>query len=294
MKYLNLSDNFNPFKAPESKIISFNFFIFNGGEPHIVIDVPIRRTSLMVTTRINNSDDLMKLAVAMDVVNNSGAFKSTYLFLPYFPGARQDRRTTEGEPLTAKVYAEIINSMNFDEVIIFDPHSDVTSALVDNCTIITNVDFVSYVINNFLGYTCDEYHLISPDAGASKKISKIADTLGCNIVYGSKHRNIATGALSDFSIESVDLQGKPCVIVDDICDGGGTFIGIAKALKEKKAGDLFLIVSHGIFSQGFKELSKYFEEIYTTDSIRSEFNWEQIERDKTSLCTIIPFNDFIW
>jgi len=56
--------------------------------------------------------------------------------------------------------------------------------------------------------------------------------------------------------------------VDDICDGGGTFLGLATALKEKNAGKLSLIVSHGIFSKGFEELNKSFDTVFTTNSFR--------------------------
>ena len=65
-----------------------------------------------------------------------------------------------------------------------------------------------------------------------------------------------------------DLKGDDCVIVDDICDGRRTFIGIAQELKKKNAGDIYLCVTHGIFSYGFDELKKYFKKIYCTDSFK--------------------------
>jgi len=69
-----------------------------------------------------------------------------------------------------------------------------------------------------------------------------------------------------------DLTGKNCLIVDDICDGGGTFMGLAEKLQEKQAGHLFLAVSHGIFSQGLSELQKHFKQIFCTNSIRDYEN----------------------
>ena len=293
MKYLHLTDDFTPFSKTFSDIILYSSFTFNGGEPHLKISLPDKRSRIMITSRINNTEDLFKIQLAADVLTNSGICKELYLFVPYFPGARQDRRTSNEEPLTVKVYDDIINSIGFEEVIIFDPHSDVTPALLNNCTVIDNIELVSTIINNYLGYDRDDYYLVSPDGGAIKKTNKIAVVLNSNVVYGSKNRNISTGELTNIKIDCDDLKGKPCIIVDDICDGGGTFIGLAEELKKKNSGELFLVVSHGIFSKGFKELSKYFTEIYTTDSIRTEFNWEQQEREKTNLVTIIPLNSII-
>ncbi|MEL6720431.1 MAG: phosphoribosyltransferase family protein [Bacteroidota bacterium] len=82
------------------------------------------------------------------------------------------------------------------------------------------------------------------------------------------HLNIKTGQLSDFQVYANDLNAKNCLIVDDICDGGRTFIGLAEALKHKGANRLYLAVSHGIFSYGFEELNNHFEHIFTTDAFR--------------------------
>jgi ribose-phosphate pyrophosphokinase len=84
--------------------------------------------------------------------------------------------------------------------------------------------------------------------------------------------------LEGFRVYEDDLQGKDCLIVDDICDGGGTFIGLAKELKKHNAGNLYLSVSHGIFSKGLKELNQYFTNIFTTDSFKTiDEGVEQIE-----------------
>ena len=77
-----------------------------------------------------------------------------------------------------------------------------------------------------------------------------------------------TGKLEGFQVYEEDLKGKTCLIVDDICDGGGTFLGMAKALKAKHAGTLYLAVSHGIFSKNLKALKQTFKAIYTTNSFK--------------------------
>ena len=85
----------------------------------------------------------------------------------------------------------------------------------------------------------------------------------------SKSRDVKTGKLKGFKVYADDLQGKDCLIVDDICDGGGTFMGLAEELKNKNAGNLYLAVSHGIFSKGFDHLAEHFTKIFTTDSFQN-------------------------
>lgn len=123
-----------------------------------------------------------------------------------------------------------------------------------------------------------EFKLISIDAGASKKIGELGEFLYSNgwtnfsIIQCNKKRNVSNGNIEGFEVFSDDLHGLPCFISDDICDGGASFIHAAKALKEKNAGDLYLFVSHGIFSKGFDELKQYYCKIFTTNSFKDVFD----------------------
>ncbi len=180
-----------------------------------------------------------------------------------------------GEPLSVKVYADILNAMNLNKVTVFDAHSEVTPALVNNCEVIPNHKFIAEVLKT-IG---NNVKLISPDGGALKKIYKVSEFLGgIDVVECSKSRDVKTGKLSGFKVYNDDLQGSDCLIVDDICDGGGTFIGLAKELKKKNAGKLFLAVSHGIFNKGFEDL-KCFDGIFTTDSFK-DFEGEEVSQIK--------------
>lgn len=257
---LNLDRNFKPINGKE---IEFESFTFSGGEPHIKINPDFEKSKgIVVTHRINSFNDLGLLCLATDALRRSGAKLET-LVIPYFPAARQDRIMQMGEPLSVKVYADIINTLCFNRVVVFDPHSEVTPALVNNCEIVTNHRFVEKAIETIN----EDVILVSPDGGALKKVYKLSAFLGgVNVVECSKKRNTKTGALTGFKVYSEDLEGKDCLIVDDICDGGGTFIGLAKELKLKNAGNLFLVVSHGIFSKGFEKLS-CFDQIFTTDTV---------------------------
>lgn len=274
---LHLDQNFKPLPGKE---IAFEHFMFSGGEPHIKIHADFDRTTpVSVTQRLNSFNDLGLLCLATDALQRIGAKLDT-LVIPYFPAARQDRVMIPGEPLSVKVYADIINTLNFKKVIVFDAHSEVTPALLNNCEVVTNHHFIQQVITKI----AKEVILISPDGGALKKIYKVSEFLGgIDVVECSKSRDVKTGKLTGFKVYENDLHGKACLIVDDICDGGGTFMGLAKELKNKNAGSLYLAVSHGIFSKGFEELNKNFENIFTTNSFKTFDGQEVIQIDLKEL-----------
>ena len=264
---LNLNPHFNPF--PRYQNIDFESFFFAGGEPYIRILSKASQITdcqrLIITHRINSFNDFGLLLMAIDAVQRMGA-KQIFVLIPYFPAARQDRLTTTGESLSIKVYAQILNQIGLAKVIVFDPHSDVTAALLDNCQVIPNFEFIKQVIEHLP----KPITLLAPDAGAAKKIYQLSTFLnGLDVVECGKIRDAKTGDLSGFKVFADDLQGKNCLIVDDICDGGGTFLGLARVLKSKNVGDLYLAVSHGIFSKGLSILEKEFKHIFSTDAFRT-------------------------
>lgn len=264
--FLNLDPQFVPF---EGDAIHFETFVFSGGEPHIKID-PNFDTSepVMITHRINSFQDMGILLLAVDALKRMFV-RTIDLYIPYFPAARQDRVMILGEPLSVKVNAQLINGLDLNKVFVFDPHSEVTQALLNQVEVINNHNFVKKVIQHI----DQDVVLIAPDGGALKKIYKLVEALGgIPVIECSKVRDVATGKLKSFSVYADSLAGKTCLLVDDICDGGGTFIGLAAALKEKQAGDLYIAVSHGIFSKGFDTLKENFKCIYTTNSIK---NWSE-------------------
>ncbi|VXB80721.1 Phosphoribosylpyrophosphate synthetase [Flavobacterium sp. 9AF] len=267
---LNLDPHFKPLGTQNT--ISFQSFVFSGGEPHIKITGDFDTTQpVYITHRLNSFNDLGLFCLAIDALRRMEV-KTINAFIPYFPAARQDRVMIPGEPLSVKVYADIINALQLNSIQVFDPHSEVTSALLKHCKVIPNYYFIEEVIKR-IG---NEVLLISPDGGALKKIYKVSEYLGgVEVVECSKSRDVKTGKLSGFKVYSDDLEGKDCLIVDDICDGGGTFIGLAQELKNKNAGRLYLAVSHGIFNKGFESL-QVFERIFTTNSFKDIEN-EKVE-----------------
>ncbi len=289
--FINLSEGFAPYDRYKSlnTVISFDSLTFNGGEPHITIDTENveHESHVIITTRINSFVNLGLLAVTVDALRRSGRFNSLFLTLPYFPGARQDKVRVDGEPLTVKVYADMINEMDFSEVLVLDPHSLAVEALVNNCEAMSNHALVQDVLHEHFSSN-NMPLIISPDAGAEKKVHDLSQYLynegwtDTEVITCSKQRSVATGRVFGTQVHAEDLQGKDCLVVDDICDGGATFIKLAEELKKKNSGKLYLIVTHGIFSRGFKELKKHYTNIYTTNSIVNNYAWDIPEIEKGS------------
>lgn len=224
-----------------------------------------------VMIRPKTLDTLVTGLFFIDAIAERGD-RVSELVLPCLPGARQDRINTTGDFLfTAKSIARMINERGFDQVICLDPHSEVMPGLIDRCYSIPALHAFRYYFDRALPEP--RWHwdaVIAPDAGAEKRASKIAQYLGVPMLHAWKTRDVKDGSITGFGIQPT--HGKPdsrLLVVDDICDGGGTFLGLAQLMDpwEVKV-DLF--VTHGIFSHGTEQLLKAYDKIYCTDSLIAE------------------------
>jgi len=239
-------------------------FIFKSGENHVQLLNDFSGHEIDLFFNYMGDGSLFKLAMIVDALKRQSNVHLS-LTISYFPGARQDRVCNSGESLSVKVYADFINNLGFNSVKIFDAHSDVVAALVNNSKIIKNHEFVKRAINK----DSSNYILVSPDAGANKKVFDLAEFLGGpRVVRADKIRDVKDGAIIGTEVFVDDLTGQTCYIVDDICAGGRTFIELAKKLKEKNAQKVILIVSHyeGVANQqSLKESG--IDRVITTNSI---------------------------
>jgi ribose-phosphate pyrophosphokinase len=233
---------------------------------------PVRGVDeVVIKSRLRNFKDLELIICANQALREMGV-KTIKLYVPYFIGARSDRKFVYGGVNYIKhVIAPIINSQNFDSVSVLDPHSDVLEACINNFNKVNNFNLVKFAltdIDNKNGAQ-DRICLVSPDAGAYKKIFDVAAHFNIdNLITATKVRDIKTGKIIHTEVPNIDKSKNfKYVIVDDICDGGRTFVEIAKAIKEKdENAKIYLIVTHGIFSNSFYELNKLFEKVYSTNS----------------------------
>ena len=242
-----------------------DYFNFNGGECHVKLDVSEVTHACKLIAYLHDSDAVMRLLLTVDAIRRINPLAHIELTLPYFPYTRQDRVCNAGEALSIKVMADLINALHCHKVVIYDPHSEVTPALLNCCSVISMADIIeqSTLAQDIV---LNQWALVSPDAGAEKKVREVAKCLSSNTINielfcATKVRDTLTGKILATDVYA-DVAGKNLIITDDICDGGQTFITLAKALKDRGANNLFLYVSYGIFSQGLTLLQDYFNKIY--------------------------------
>ena len=231
-------------------------FRFPGGEWHLHLPTEPETPAYALVTGCT-ADDLVLLGLWADSARQAG--HRAIARIPYLPAARADR----GTPFGAKVYADLINAAGLDEVVVFDPHSPVAPGLVQHIRVVYSAEVLADVLR--AAGKADTYSaVLAPDKGAVDRASKAADALGLPLFTATKTRDFATGKLTNFEVPALPAEGK-ILVVDDICDGGGTFRGLATAagIGSDRLG---LWVSHGIFSGAANQLTEYFAEIWTTDS----------------------------
>ena len=205
--------------------------------------------------------DIMRVLLVKEALEALSIF-DVALTINYFPNARCDRRFHTSEAFPLKVYAKLINDCNFTSVMISDPHSDVTTALLNRVRVTSQkTEFVAMgnKITNSLG---KEYVICAPDVGASKKAHELGHYLTMPVIQAYKNRDQSTGQIISTTVDLPDnMKGKDVLIVDDICDGGATFKYLADELIRVGAKSVSLYVTHGIFAKGLeplKSISKIF------------------------------------
>lgn len=247
------------------KSVGVTFSRFPAGETHVRINDLAYGDGYNLTIQLDykGDGDLIALMLLVDAIRRQWPDSKTLrLCMPYFPYARQDRVCNQGESLSVKVVADLINSMKFQSVQCWDLHSEVTGALINNLEHISQKTCalpVARIMNL-------ETVVVSPDAGADKKARDFVKTFGFKqLVRADKIRNVSTGEITGTVVHCENVGEANFLILDDICDGGRTFIELAKKLKSKTDGRIFLYVTHGIFSNGYAELGKWIDHIYTAN-----------------------------
>lgn len=260
---LNLKEGFGQFGPP----LSFKASRFPAGERYIKVEVPTGIFSVRINTRINCSGDFMELLMAVDALKRQGV-TDIELFIPYFPYSRQDRVCSEGESFSLKVVCKILEDLNVHRIVTYDAHSGMATAFLDNLVSYRNnrevIDFLDYLS------LASGVRLVSPDVGAMKKTldlhSNYPDRFHEKVLVCRKQRVFNEVKYHDVD---ADLTDQTVLVVDDICDGGATFLSLAEKLEKAGARQMYLFVSHGIFSKGQEELIKHYRMIGTSNSIRN-------------------------
>jgi ribose-phosphate pyrophosphokinase len=241
---------------------------FPGGEPHARIPENFGDALLFLKPRTWN--DIGTAIAVLGALSEQRHLKSRkiWLFCPYFPGARQDR--SDGcTPITKRIIGHMLGSY-VDRFYTFDEHSAASAGLWVH---------KNFMPSDLLSWTTEtgKMAIIAPDKGAAARAQDFADNIAdyygekyrglVPVIQCDKKRDFATGKFTGFTMPDLPAA-KSYLIVDDICDGGGTFNLLAEEFDRRapKKARLGLWVSHGIFSKGLNAISSRIQVIYTTDS----------------------------
>jgi ribose-phosphate pyrophosphokinase len=240
---------------------------FSDMEVFVEIQENVRGEDVFViqSTCYPANDNLMELLVALDALRRGSARRTTAV-IPYYGYARQDRKSGPRSPISAKLVANLVTSAGADRVLTLDLHAGQIQGFFDIPTdnLFAAPVFTKDIVERFDG---DSLTIVSPDVGGVVRARAIAKRLDAELAIIDKRRERAGQSEVMHIIGAV--EGKRCILVDDIVDSAGTLCNAAEALKEKGASTVSAYVTHGVLSGGAvaRVSSSPLEELVTTDSI---------------------------
>lgn len=260
---------------------------FPDGQTHIDLGYKVKSEYTMdILCKIRSPEELFKLLMLGNILDANDV--KSRLHIKYLMGARMDRAINRNQPFTLKLVCDLINNgFPNSPVRVFCPHSEAVSLLLKNYKhddqqernfyyrvferVIPEGSLIEhYDAASDASYNTGGLSIILPDAGAGKRwhnnfagyFDFTFNKHEVSVVECSKKRDMNTGKLSGFSVP--EEVNDTCLILDDLCDGGRTFIGLAEKLREQGAKAVHLAVCHGIFSHGYD--LEGIDQIYTTTS----------------------------
>ncbi len=228
---------------------------------------------------------ILRLLITQMWLENQEDYNSTVyeLHLPYIPYSRMDR-FEEKRLCTLKYFSHLVNQFNYDKVVVMEPHSTVSEVLIDRVyTINKSMEIANSILKDLEGQ--EGVYLVYPDEGASKRYRKQTDYK--NVITCEKVRDFYSGNLLSFKVGDAKGDISLAIIVDDLSSKGGTFMGTAKAIKEKYNVPVWLIVAHceNTIFEGGVLTTDLIDKVYTTDSM---LDLEQIK--KFSVEKLLTYN----
>ena len=222
---------------------------FADGECSISVSEPVRGKDVFIVQSTCNhvNDNLMELLIMIDAMRRASAGRITAV-MPYFGYARQDRKAKSRDPISAKLVANIITAAGADRVLTMDLHAAQIQGFfdipVDN---LTGSNLFIKHFSNIFGKGNDDLMVVSPDVGSTARARAFSVKLGTNMAIVDKRREKANQ--SEVMNIIGNVEGKSCILLDDIVDTAGSICGAAKAIKEiGGAKEVFACATHGVLS----------------------------------------------
>ncbi len=250
---------------------------FANDETYIQFQENIRGadTFLLQTARQPINEYLMELLIMIDAAKRASARRITVITPNYFY-ARQDRKAAPREPITAKLIADLITKAGASRILTIDLHSDQTQGFFN--IPFDNLPSKPLFLNKAIELKLDNLVVVSPDAGAAKKATKMSLSLNAELAIINKIRTKHNEAQA-LNIIGAEIKGKNCLIFDDMVDTGGSLCIAIDMLKEKGAKKVFAFTTHGILSENaIEKINKSkIDKLFITNSIPLKEENEKIE-----------------
>lgn len=245
---------------------------FANGEKRIRILSDVRRKEVAIVQSFSQPVDsnIMEFLLMADALERAGAKRVTAI-IPWMGYSLQDKVFTEGEPIAARVVADLISHAYTKRVLMLDLHN---SSIPGFFSVPTQHLRAISLFEQYakLHFQMSDVVVVSPDFGGIKQARVFADRLHIDLANIDKHRDLNTGAIRAVGISGANVQGKVCLVYDDVISTGGTVVEVAKFLKENGAREVHFFVSHGIFAGGGMEKmsDSAIDSVVITDSIMHE------------------------
>ncbi len=254
----------NILKKPLGKM---EIVTFADSEKRVRIEEKVADRICFVIASLSNPVDthLVELCLIADALKTNDCGKLVAV-IPYFGYARQDKAHREGEGISARVMAHLIEAVDFNKVVAVDLHSDFIEGFFDIG--LKHLSAAELFAQN-LGKTKKDMVVVSPDAGAAKRSQKFADLLDAPLTFIEKKRNLDKAHTIDHLRLVGDVTGKTAVMIDDVITSGGTLVKAAYMLKDHGAKEVIAAATHADFVNGTKKIleDSPLDRVYVTDSI---------------------------
>ena len=220
---------------------------FADGEVYVQVQESIRGDDVFIVQPVCNpvNENLMELLIIIDAFKRASA-KSITAVIPYYGYARQDRKTSGREAITAKLVADLLTTAGADRVLAMDLH---TGQIQGFFNILVDHIYATSVIVDYikhLNIPTEDLVIVSPDMGGVTRSRYFAKQMNCPMAIIDKRRNRHNEAEAVNVIG--DIKDKTCIMFDDIIDTAGTICGAARLLKDEGAKDIYVCATHPVFS----------------------------------------------
>lgn len=270
----------NNFTLPDENIIDYDSNKFANGELYLKLKDSVRGKNVFIFQGFNShpSEDLMELFLMIDTANAASA-STINVILPMMYGSRQDRKTEPRTPITISTIAKLLKSLNVSRVLTIDLHSPQSASAFYSLGMgFDNITTFSLFFPKMQEITNEDYVIVSPDVGGIPRARTYAEELNLPVAFADKRRGETNK--SEIIHFVGDVQGKKCIVIDDIVDTGGSLIGVTKALNNNKAKEINVFASHLVLSKNAKsklQEEKTIDKIYASDTVRHNTLPEKFE-----------------